>query len=218
MALRRDYGMSVREIAIAVGVSRGTASLWLRDIPLTPEQRALLLARNPAYNGQQSGSRANAERGRARRMEYQAEGRRGARTADRGYIAGCMLYWAEGSNSRDTVRFTNSEPAMVGFFTDFLRSYFAVAPERMRVWCNLHADHAGRQREIEDFWLAIVGAQRTCLHKSSVNVYSKHSARKRLNMLPYGTCRVSVGSTEIVQTIYGSIQELGGFDRPQWLD
>ena len=36
-------------------------------------------------------------------------------------------------------------------------------------------------------------------------------------MLPYGTCRLSVCSTEIVQTIYGSIQELGGFDRPEWL-
>jgi hypothetical protein len=36
-------------------------------------------------------------------------------------------------------------------------------------------------------------------------------------MLPYGTCRVSVGSTEITQTLFGSIQELGGFDRPDWL-
>ena len=25
-------------------------------------------------------------------------------------------------------------------------------------------------------------------------------------------------STEIAQTIYGSIQELAGFDRPEWLD
>jgi hypothetical protein len=36
--------------------------------------------------------------------------------------------------------------------------------------------------------------------------------------LPYGTCALIVNSTEIVQTIYGSIQELGGFDRPAWLD
>jgi hypothetical protein len=27
-----------------------------------------------------------------------------------------------------------------------------------------------------------------------------------------------VNSTEIAQTIYGSIQELAGFDRPEWLD
>jgi hypothetical protein len=27
-----------------------------------------------------------------------------------------------------------------------------------------------------------------------------------------------VYSTEIAQTIYGSIQELAGFDRPEWVD
>jgi hypothetical protein len=27
-----------------------------------------------------------------------------------------------------------------------------------------------------------------------------------------------VHSTQIVQTIFGSIQEYGGFDRPDWLD
>jgi transposase-like protein len=42
--------------------------------------------------------------------------------------------------------------------------------------------------------------------------------KKRKNKLPYGTCRISVHSTEIVQTIYGSIQEFVGFDRADWLD
>ena len=36
--------------------------------------------------------------------------------------------------------------------------------------------------------------------------------------MSYGTCELTVKSTRIVQTIYGSIQELGGFDRPAWLD
>jgi hypothetical protein len=51
-----------------------------------------------------------------------------------------------------------------------------------------------------------------------VNVYSKYSQKKRQNKLPYGTCRVSVYRTRIVQAIYGAIQEYGGFDRPEWLD
>jgi hypothetical protein len=56
------------------------------------------------------------------------------------------------------------------------------------------------------------------LRRSTINHYSKYSQKKRTNKLPYGTARLSVHSTEIVQTIYGSIQELGGFDRPEWLD
>jgi hypothetical protein len=51
-----------------------------------------------------------------------------------------------------------------------------------------------------------------------VNVYSKYSLKKRANKLPYGTCRVVVYRTRVVQSIYGAIQEYGGFDRPAWLD
>jgi hypothetical protein len=51
-----------------------------------------------------------------------------------------------------------------------------------------------------------------------VNAYSKHSKKKRQNKLPYGTCKLCVHSTRSVQTIYGSIQEDGGSDRPEWLD
>jgi hypothetical protein len=47
-----------------------------------------------------------------------------------------------------------------------------------------------------------------------VNVYSKHSNKLRRNMLPYGTCRVSVHRTRIVQMLYGAIQEVAGFERP----
>lgn len=50
-----------------------------------------------------------------------------------------------------------------------------------------------------------------------MNVYSKHSQKKRQNKLPYGTCRLAVNDTAIIQSIYGSIQESGGFDRPEWL-
>ncbi len=58
----------------------------------------------------------------------------------------------------------------------------------------------------------------TCLRKSMVNAYSKYSQKKRRNMLPYGTCKLTVHRTRIVQTIYGGIQEYGGFERPEWLD
>jgi hypothetical protein len=136
---------------------------------------------------------------------------------DPGYLAGCALYWAEGSKERNQIRFANSDPAMIGLFVGFLRRHFAVHDHQFRVWCNLFADHLERQREIEDFWLGIVGVGRDRLYRSTVNVYSRHTKRKRLNMLPYGTCRVIVFSTEIVQTIYGSIQELGGFGRAEWL-
>lgn len=88
----------------------------------------------------------------------------------------------------------------------------------MNARCNLFADHGERQSAIEDFWLDRLGLPRSSLRRSIVNTYSKHSQKKRQNKLPYGTCKLVVHSTRIVQTIYGSIQEYGGFERPEWLD
>lgn len=129
-----------------------------------------------------------------------------------------MLYWAEGAKSRNAVQFVNSDPAMMRCFAEFLRTYYAVRDEEFRLDCNLFADHIERQREIERFWLETLSLPVACLRKSTVNVYSKYSQKTRQNKLPYGTVRLVVHRTAIVQSIFGAIQEYGGFARPEWLD
>lgn len=66
-------------------------------------------------------------------------------------------------------------------------------------------------------WLDVAQLSRDALRKSTVNVYSKYSKKKRQNRLPYGTCRVTVARTRVVQAIYGGIQELAGIEREAWL-
>ena len=210
--------MSVKEIARLVGVAPSSVSLWVRDIPLTSEQVDSLRQRNPAYNRQLRGANRNAERGRARRLAYQEEGRALARRASPLHVAGCMLYWAEGDKtSRHAARISNSDPHMLRFFMRFLRECLEVPDEQVRVTCNLFADHLARQRAIEQFWLQMLTLPQRCLCRSFVNVYSKHSQKKRRGVLPYGTTRLTVHSTAVVQSIYGAIQEYGGFERPEWL-
>lgn len=129
-----------------------------------------------------------------------------------------MLYWAEGSKSRNQLRFSNSDPEMVRFFVRFLKAYFGLGDADIRIKCHLFADHLARQREVEAFWLDVAGVPRSCLHKSMVNAYSRDSQRKRLNKLPYGTCHVVVSRTRVTQHIFGAIQEYAGFTRPEWLE
>jgi hypothetical protein len=215
--LRQVEGRSVREIQEILGVSPSSVSLWVRDIELSPEQHAALHARNPAYNGQRAGTEAKIAKYRAIRARYQRDGRSLVQ-GNPDFAAGCMLYWAEGRKTRNSAQMTNSDPEVLRFFAKFLRRYFAVPDEQFSVRCNLFADHLARQQEVEWFWLDTLSLQHSCLRKSIVNVYSKHSQKKRRNMLPYGTCQVSVHRTQIVQTIFGAIQEYGGFDRPEWLD
>jgi len=204
----------MKEIARLVRVSVSSVSYWVRDVPLTAGQRAELNRRMSA-NGRAAAGRSKAAR--EVRCSYQEHGRRLAQRRIPLHVAGCMLYWAEGSKSRNGVQFVNSDPAMVRYFVEFLRTHYEVPDEAIRVACNLFADHAERQYEIERFWLDALNLPQTCLRKSTINVYSKYSKKKRKNRLPYGTVRVCVHSTRVIQSIYGSIQEYGGFERPEWL-
>ena len=95
------------------------------------------------------------------------------------FAAGCMLYWAEGSKSRNAVLLTNADPDVLRFFVRFLRRFFQVRDHELKVYCNLFADHLARQREVEQFWLDTLELPQSCLRKSVVNVYSKYSQKKR---------------------------------------
>lgn len=206
----------MKEIAGTLGIARSSASVWVRDVPLGPDERAALIFRSrlgPIVAGELKAARA-----RDVRQGYQEEGRRLIHERSPSFAAGCMLYWAEGAKERNSLKIVNSDPALLSVFASFLREHFDVPSERMIIRCNLFADHAERQREIETHWLTQLALPASSLRKSTVNVYSKHSQKKRTNKLPFGTCELRVHSTQIVQTIYGSIQEYGGFERPEWLD
>jgi transcriptional regulator with XRE-family HTH domain len=216
--LRREFGLPINEIARRVGVSKSSVSIWVRDVPLSATQIEALRQMNPAYNRQLRGATTNAERWRERRRGWQEEGRALARRGDPTHTAGVMLYWAEGDkNNRHTARLSNSDPELVRFFLDFVRATFDIPEERIRVTCYLFADHVDTQSAIEQFWLDRLELPRSCLCRSIVNVYSKHSLKRRANKLPYGTCRLSLNSVQVMQSLYGSIQEYGGFERPEWL-
>jgi transcriptional regulator with XRE-family HTH domain len=214
--IRREEGASINEIARRTGEAKSSISRWVRDIELTDEQRESL--RIAAYFGHVMGRTMHSQLRREARMLAQEDGRMRAQQGDSFFTAGCMLYWAEGSKDRNHVEFTNSDPAMVAFFVRFLKTYWNLRDEHIRITCNLFADHLERQREIEQFWIDAAQLSRESLRKSTVNVYSKYSKKKRQNRLPYGTCRVTVARTRVVQAIYGGIQELAGIDRDAWLD
>jgi hypothetical protein len=215
--MRQDEGRSVREIARLLDVSVASVSRWTADIVLSPAFAEALRERNPAVSGRLDGTRAWSAAKRAVRLTEQERGRERARHPTRLHLAGCMLFWAEGSKDRNTVKLTNSDPDLLALFVRFLRESYDVPPERIRLSINCHLNNGFELAEIEAWWLGRLGLPATSLRKASVNRVSRAS-RWRRNVLVYGTASVSVHSTAIVQSIYGAIQQYAGIERPEWVN
>jgi hypothetical protein len=212
----------LKRIASRLEVSVGSVHLWTRDIQLSAEQqRENLIGPRGPQNPQHIANRVAAWRAknRARRRHYQKEGQARAREGDPLHTAGCMLYWAEGSKSRNTATFANSDPHMVRFFAHFLRESMRVPSSDFRIRLNVYTNNGLSLTEIEGHWLKAVGAPRSCLRGHSLNHYPTSTSGKRPRRLPYGVCTLTVArSTWLVQHIAGAIQEYGGFNELRWLD
>jgi hypothetical protein len=92
-----------------------------------------------------------------------------------------------------------------------------VRDERIALSVNCFLGNGLTLAEIEAWWLAQLELPATCLRKAIVNRPSRSSKGVRTPLV-HGTARLTVNSTSIVQSIYGAIQEYGGFDRPEWAE
>jgi hypothetical protein len=213
----RRAGASIATIHAALPAAKSTISLWVRDIPLDEEHRRALEAANPVLNGRQVGQRAWSRACRDERRRAQEHGRALARRGDVLHCAGCMLYWGEGTKERNGVAFTNTDADMLRFFLRFLRESYGVADAVVRLIVNCHLGNGLSLEQIERWWLTELGLRPSCLRGATVNRASRGSKGIR-RPLVHGTAQLRVGSTWIVQSIYGAIQEYTGCTRDEWLD
>jgi transcriptional regulator with XRE-family HTH domain len=215
--LRREEGVAMRVIAARLGVALSSVSRWTADIPLTDEQHERLRQANPIYNQALRGPAGRSASARTARLAAQEHGRAGARRGDPVHLRGCMLYWAEGSKTRNSVVFVNTDVEMHRSFVRFLRDCNGVTDEQITLRVNCHLNNGLSLAEIESWWLEQLGLPRRCVRAATVNRPSSAS-RWRRNVHVYGTAATCVHSTFIVQSIYGAIQEYAGCERPEWLD
>jgi hypothetical protein len=138
------------EIALRVGVSKSSVSLWVRDVEFATPVR-------PPTRGRRRDPNALQRRRRAEIDRLLAEGRaRIGRLSEREFlVAGVALYAGEGSKRDGSVLFANSDPRMIAFFCPRLRYFFQVDESRLRLRLYLHQglDLATAMA----FWSALTG-------------------------------------------------------------
>ena len=144
-ALRAE-NMTLADIATVLGVSKSSVSLWVRDVPFTPSKR-------------RTGPKRSTHPARTAKLrqidELNAHGlqRIGILTEDAFLVAGVALYAGEGAKTDGVVKFANSDPRMVLFFTTWLRTFFVIDEQRLRFRLYLH--QGPDLDEAHAFWSAL---------------------------------------------------------------
>ena len=118
---------------------------------------------------------------------------------DRFWIAGLMLYWAEGHKSKK-VGVSNSDPNIIEFMMEWLRRYCNADNSRFKPFLNLHSGQ--NENEIKEFWSRIIKLPKEQFGKSYIK---KEGTGHRKNILYQGTLRIDVCNSNLLYKILGWI-------------
>ena len=191
----RAQGMDYDEIADALGVSKSSVSLWVRDLP-TPPGLSYAERRQRAAEGVRRYWAAERQIHEARRAAAcaAAAAEIGDLTDRELVIAGAIAYWCEGSKNKpdrraDRVIFTNSDPALVRFFLRFLEATGTPRTDAtFRVCIHESADVDAAQR----FWLEVTGVSIDQFQRPTLKHHNPRTVRKNTGEDYHGCLRIDV--------------------------
>lgn len=154
----RRSGMSIRDIAGRVAVSKSTVSKWCLDITLTPVQVSKLEEGKAA--GFMRRRLLASSKNRERKLEILKQDDVWAkelirRVSNREILFVVIaLYWAEGSKSESTsgFLFVNSDPEMILMMKRFLVSSMGISLMDIRCRIQINEIHKPRIDIVLNFW------------------------------------------------------------------
>ena len=195
----RKRGLSYRKIQDRIEISRGTLSMWLRDIPLTKVQKEKLF-KSKKYGGYKGAKNQQLKRIK-RTKQLIKEGRNEFLKLLKKplFLSGLLLYWAEGDkHQKEMVRFTNSDPAMIMLMMKWFRQICKVPNHKFRIALHIHNLHISDN--VKGYWAKITDIPVNQFYKIYIK---KSSLRYKRNILYNGTCKIIVGNKDLFRKITG---------------
>jgi hypothetical protein len=178
----RAKGYTYLEIAADLGVSKGSVSLWTRDMPRVgrisyEEVRQRNAAGVSAFWAVESPRRE----ARRQAVSQAAADEIGSLTDREVVIAGAVAYWAEGAKNKsyrrleNEVAFINSDPKMILLFLRFL----AVAGiERERAYCRVSIHESADVAAAQQFWQQVTGLPAEQFRRPTLKRHNPKTVRK----------------------------------------
>lgn len=196
----RKQGLSYNEILNRLPVAKSTLSVWLKDLPLTVEEKRYLRQRTDANitKGRIRAASENHRNRKQREQELYVEQMQvfEAHKNDPMFNLGVAFYWAEGSNKSPQFQFVNSDPVMIEFMYKWVQKYLHVAPENIGIRIYMHKVYS--QSECEEYWCALLSRNRSDLKKT---IFKPTGHPVRQNLSYKGCVRLEVGGIDKYHTM-----------------
>lgn len=152
----RQEGQSIKEIAKKLKVSKGTVSIWCRDIQLTKKQIARLDQQmiKGAYKGRLKGAETLKKKYSQRVRKLKKEGLKEIQKLRKRdlFIMGIGLYWGEGSKTGCAIRFHNSDPYIIQFMMKWFRTFFKTYDKDFAMYITINEIHRKRLDKVTKYW------------------------------------------------------------------
>jgi transcriptional regulator with XRE-family HTH domain len=191
----RDTGMDYEEIAGALGVSKSSVSLWVRDMP-TPARLSYAECRKRSAEGSRRYWVAERQAREAHRTAARAAAAAqiGDLTDRELLIAGSVAYWCEGAKSKpyrraEHVSCINSDPNLILMFLSFLRR---VGVDSKRLRYRVHIHESAEVEEATRYWADLVNARTDQFHRPNIKHGNPRTNRRNTGAGYRGCLQVRV--------------------------
>lgn len=201
----RMQGFSIKTIEKKLNISRSSASLWTREVRLTPAQlkKLYMSKRTGALRGCLIAANNKKEKTCAAIMDANAIAIHeiGSLSRRDKCIAGIALYLGEGDKSGRNVAFCNADPKAIQFMMGWFRETCIVKEERFRLSLYLHDNLDENNAKI--YWSGITNLPLTSFRKSYIVKNNLNRLRKTKHM--HGILRITISDANLYRRIMGLI-------------
>lgn len=185
--LRRKNGYSYTEILTEIPVAKSTLSEWLHNFPLSPKQQERLYQKQVLINWNLG--EWNRKRRQMEIIKIRATAKEAMKpvTKNQLFLAGIMLYWAEGDKGGKEVRFSNSDALLIKLMMRWLRECLHIPDKHFRTQLHYHAGQ--NQEQIKKYWSGSTGIP---LRQFIKSFCKPPGTGHRTHVLQWGTLNIRV--------------------------
>lgn len=192
----RKKGESVKEIARTLDVSQSSVSSWVRNVPLSRDQRTALNHKGftPTVISRRRQTRLKNESTKRREIVQKHKNIFPKKLTQRDLLfIGTCLYWGEGGKSEKNriFSFTNSDPAMIRTMRVFIDKVLQIDQGKLRGHIHIHPTQS--VRAAIKYWSNISGIPLTQFYKTTTTL-SGRPGRTTKHSLPHGTFSIQICS------------------------